>query len=234
MKKSVFVSLIILGVMNAITAQQAVFVADSSQDWMKYAAKEVAGYEWRIQGQTLRFGSEPIKADINLNVVDTVFFRSQTRFQWDTILCIIDEPNTYLFQYNECCSCFNVMPADSTWLKLHICFRLTGNTSGCKLLGTIDECGLWVTEASTDTMVDFCRSAMKSSCYNVSLRETQKCIGSDCISVFCMYEDGKINDYPDYDYEVISSKFRYQFIPLSNRPVYIYYDPEQDIVRIRP
>jgi len=49
-----------------------------------------------------------------------------------------------------------------------------------------------------------------------------------------MYEDGKINDYPDYDYEVISSKFRYQFIPLSNRPVYIYYDPEQDIVRIRP
>ncbi len=234
MKSIAFILLMMFCAVKTITAQLAVFVADSSQDWMKYAAKEVAGYEWRIQGQTLRFGSEPIKADIHLNVIDTVFFRSQTRFKWDTILCVIDEPNTYLFQYNECCPCFNVVPADSTWLKLQICFRLTGNATGYNLLGTVGFSGLWVNEASSDTLVDECRSAMSASCYDVSLSEIRTCEGNDCLSLLCMHNNGDHNVNDGLSFQIISTKFRYRFIPLSNRPVYIFYDPEQDIVRIRP
>jgi len=233
MKLVVFVSMLLLCSTLSVTAQQAVFVADSSQPWMKYAAKDVAEYEWRIQGKTLRFGSEPITADVNLNVVDTVFFRSHTRFQWDTLLCIIDEPRTYLFHFNECCHSFNVVPADSNYSKMRICFRLMGPVTNHNFLGTLDENGSWVNSATSDTLEDFCRFAMRSSRYVVSLSETRECVENDCLSIYCMYENGDLLS-KDYSYEVVSMKFKFMFMPLSNRPVFIYYDPEQDIVRIRP
>ena len=71
--------------------------------------------ECQINGQTLTYGSTPIRVETD-NQVDTIFFRQDKNARWDTLICSISRPTNYTFYYNECCGGFNTADETGTYL----------------------------------------------------------------------------------------------------------------------
>ncbi len=93
-------------------SQVATFEADTSQIQFEKENepdiyKEILKSEWKINGQLLKYSSNPIEVKID-NIIDTIYFRKNNEFSWDTIICNISKPNKFNFIYNECCGTFYV------------------------------------------------------------------------------------------------------------------------------
>lgn len=92
--------------------QVATFWADTSGIIPTKEYNYITEAEWKINGQTLRYGLSPIAVPTD-NVVDTIFYKQFENSKWDTLICNITEPANYIFQYNMCCGGFDVYNAEN-------------------------------------------------------------------------------------------------------------------------
>ena len=188
--------------------------------------------EWKIAGQTLRYGSAPIVVKTD-NRIDTILFRQYKNSKWDTLICNITEAKNYKFQYNECCGAFNVSDETNKFIIGSVNFRLKGKAKNKYYLGTLGETGIRVTSKLTDTLKPGCRSAMSPNVYWLTLGEIEPCKDSlDCYEGTCLYEEGKAELNYEYGYKTISGKLKCLYLPLSIKPIKVIYDPKSDSVKI--
>lgn len=82
---------------------------------------DVYNMEWLLKGQTLKFGSPPIKVKADTTTLDTLFYRSDSENKWESILCNIESGKTYFFDYNMCCGGFLIhSPSDTLQMPVQI------------------------------------------------------------------------------------------------------------------
>jgi len=233
--RSVFFILVILP--TFLFGQSATFSADTIRFFRdKYNRRDIYDKimesEWKIDGQTLRYGSEPIVVKTD-NRIDTILFRQFKKSKWDTLICNISEAKNYKFQYNECCGAFNVSDETNKFITGSVNFVLKGNTKNKIYLGTLGETGIRVTSKLKDTLKPGCRSAMSPNVYWLSFGEIEPCKDSlNCNEVTCLYEKGKEELIYEYGYKTISFKLKCLFLPLSSQPIKVIYDPKADSVKI--
>ncbi len=205
---------------TAVQGQTAKFYADTTRNWMgmrnnpsRY--ERVMEMEWKMNGQTLRWGSKPIEVTPDPNKVDTLFFRVNSNAKWDTMICIIKKPEYYKFIYNECCGAFNIeKEGENRFLYGTVTYKITDKADKKTYLGTLGEAGLVVNSTTTDTLRPGCRSAMSPNVYPISFSEIEICKDTaNCREGTCMY-DKKINDYNyDFGYKTVSKKLNVLFLP---------------------
>ena len=78
-------------------AQTAIFSADTTRffsESRKDIYDKIMEAEWRINGQTLDYGSKPIKIKID-NILDTILYRQRNNSTVDTILCNINTTGNF-------------------------------------------------------------------------------------------------------------------------------------------
>lgn len=99
-------------------------------------------------------------------------------------------------------------------------------------MGTLGETGLLVKSTSKDTLSIGCRSAMSPNIYEITFREIEICKDTaDCDESICLFEKGKEELNYNFVYKTVSKKMDCLFLPLSNRPIKITYDPRIDKIR---
>lgn len=217
--------------------QSATFSADTIRFFKdKFNRKDIYDKimeaEWKIAGQTLRYGSLPIVVKTD-NRIDTILFRQFKTTKWDTLICNISEAKNYKFQYNECCGAFNVSDETDKFIIGSVNFKLKGKTKNRYYLGTLGETGIRVTSKLLDTLKPGCRSAMSPNVYWLTFGEIEPCKDShNCNEGTCLYEEGKSELNYEYGYKTISYKLKCLYLPLSIKPIKVIYDPKSDSVKI--
>jgi hypothetical protein len=217
--------------------QSANFFADTTLAWRDAGQNQkekelLMEMEWRINGQTLHFGSKPIEIKINQNKTDTLFYKQNNKAQWDTIICKINEPKTYKFIYNTCCGGFDIADERGRIFG-QVNFKIEGQANKRVYLGTLGEVGLIVKTTTTDTLRPGCRSAMSPNIYQLKFSEIEICKDtSSCFEGTCLYEKGKNELNYDFGYRTISKKINFLFMPLSRKPIQIIYNSKTDKIKI--
>ena len=183
---------------------------------------------WFINGQELRYGSGVIKVRANLNKLDTILYKGYRKKEFDTIICNISEPKKYKFYYNECCGAFNIKDESTNrFIQAQIIYKLK-NPDYKTYLGTLGEAGIIVN--NTDTLNVSCRSVMSPNVYNITFSQIQLCEDRlNCTERTCLQEKGKEEPNWDFGYKIISKKMDILFMPLTQEPIYIIYDPKNGI-----
>lgn len=188
--------------------------------------------EWQINGQTLTYGSTPIRVETD-NQVDTIFFRQDKNARWDTLICSISRPTNYTFYYNECCGGFNTADETGTYLVGSVQFENRNPKKGKHYLGTLGEAGVIIDKNSVH-LKPTCRSAMSPNCYEVTLREIEPCSTTDsCNEEICLVEPNSENPNYGFGYATQSTLFRFLFLPLSNDPIHVSYNTKSGTVQIK-
>ena len=188
--------------------------------------------EWKINGQTLHYGSKPISV-ITDNIIDTFFFRQFKNSKWDTLICNINKHTHYTFQYNECCGGFNISDETAKFIIGSVNFKIKNIDTKKLFLGTLGEAGIIVTSEFNDTLKPGCRSALSPNVYQLTFREIEICKDTvDCNEGTCLYEKGKEELNYEYYYKTISLKLDCLFLPLSNKPISVMYDPNSGKLEI--
>jgi hypothetical protein len=218
--------------------QMATFSADTirfsgEQQSRKDIYDKIMEAEWRIKGQTLRYGSAPIFVRTD-NILDTIYYRHRANAKWDTILCNINQPRSLTFRYNECCGGFDV--TDSYLcvpLTGAVNFRIKGKPGKRKYLGTLGETGVMVKKSTRKTLRPACRSAMSPNIYPLSFQEIAAGKNeADCPETTCLLvKSPNIMKY-EFRYSIISKKLDFLYMPVSNKPLQVIYDPASDQISI--
>jgi hypothetical protein len=94
--------------------------------------------EWRINGQTLHYGSKPIiiKTD---NMLDTILFKQYSNSNIDTIICNITKAGNFKFYYNECCGGFNIADETGKFIIGSIVFSIQGQDNKKNIWGHLEK-----------------------------------------------------------------------------------------------
>lgn len=188
---------------------------------------------WYINGQKMWFGSGRVKVKVNPNKMDTILYQGYRHHKMDTILCNISEPKKYTFYYNACCGAFNIKDeSNKSFTKGKVLFQLK-NKDNKSYLGTLGEAGILVTQFSTDTLYEHCRSAMSPNVYPISFQEIAPCRDSiHCQEGTCLQvKNDEVNW--EYGYRTISKKAGFLYMPLNQDPLLISYDPKTNKIVIR-
>lgn len=190
--------------------------------------------EWIINGQKMTYGSEQIKVEVNANRLDTILYKGYRKNEFDTIICNISEPRNYKFFYNECCGAFNVQDEGlEKFIQGSIIYRLQSNNESNLYLGTLGEAGILVKKNSHDTLKVNCRSAMSPNIYNISFKQIENCQDSiNCKEGICLQVQGENEPVWDYGFMTISTEMDFLFLPLSQKPLIVTYDPKTKKIKI--
>ena len=101
-------------------------------------------------------------------------------------------------------------------------------------MGTLGETGILVNSSSKDTLKTGCRSAMSPNVYKLTLSQIEICKDTiNCKEGTCLFEKGKEELNYDFGYKTISKKIDCLFLPLSNQPIKMTYEPRTDRIRIK-
>ncbi len=217
--------------------QTAKFYADTTLAWRdagkNIEAKErLMEMEWRMNGQVLHFGSEPMKIRVDKKQPDTLFYKQNNRAKWDTIIYNVKEPKVYKFIYNTCCGGFDIADENDDHLVGQVNFIIEGQNNKKVYLGTLAEAGLIVTPTN-NLLSPGCRSAMSPNIYPLTFREIEICKDSiDCTEGACLYEKGKEQLNDEFGYKTISLKLDCLFLPMSNQPIKVIYNAKTDKIRM--
>lgn len=188
--------------------------------------------EWRINGQTLHYGSKPITIKTD-NILDTILYRQRNNSKVDTIVCNINKSGHFKFYYNECCGGFNIADETGKFIIGSIIFSIKEQDNRKTYLGTLGETGILVNSATNDTLKTGCRSAMSPNVYQITFSQIEICKDSiNCKEGTCLFEKGKEELNYEFGYKTISKKIDCLFLPLSNQPIKVIYDPKTDRIRI--
>ncbi len=215
--------------------QTATFLADTTRffnETRKDIYNKIMEAEWRINGQTLHYGSKPIKIKTD-NILDTILFKQYSNSNIDTIICNITKAGNFKFYYNECCGGFNIANESEKFIIGSIIFRIQGKDNKKKYLGTLGETGILVNSSSKDTLKTGCRSAMSPNVYKLTLSQIEICKDTiNCKEGTCLFEKGKKELNYEFSYKTVSKKIDCLFLPLSNQPIKVTYMPQKDRIRI--
>ena len=220
-----------------VYSQNATFYADTGWAFKdagndKKLKARLMEMEWKIRGKTLHFGSEPIEIKPIPGKIDTLFYKHDNNADWDTILCMIKEPRSYKFIYNVCCGGFDVAGENKHRIQLTSMFRIKGMDNNHTYLGTLGEAGIIVNSSSADTLRPGCRSAMSPNIFEIGLSEIEICRDTNnCYLGHCLFEKGKELAY-EFAYRTISEKLKILYMPLSENPVKVIYDPNKDRIKL--
>jgi hypothetical protein len=217
------------GQMAIFNAEEINFIGESRKD----VYDQIMEAEWRIDGKTLHFGSGPIEVTPD-EKMDTIFYRQKIKTKWDTIICQISKPGIFTFVYNECCGGFNVKDGSGQFIEAKVNFRIIGQKNRRAYLGTLGETGLIVNSTEELTLSPGCRSAMSPNIYWIALSEIEFCSDSTkCKEVTCLFEKDAEEVKYDTTYRILSNKFNFIYMPMSNDPVAIIYDRKHHRTTIR-
>lgn len=222
---------------SIIFGQAATFSADTTRFYEeKRSSKDICDKimeaEWRINGQTLYYGSQPVTIKTD-NVLDTIMFRQRKNSQWDTIICNINRTGNFRFYYNMCCGAFDIADETGNFIVGSVIFRLHGKDNEKIYLGTLGETGLLVKPTSRDTLQAGCRSVMSPNMYQLTFSEIEICKDTlNCNQVTCLYVKGQQELNYEFRYRIITLKLNCLFLPLSNEPIRVTYDLHTDKVRV--
>jgi len=214
--------------------QTAIFSADTLHFYEKKKYRldrynEIMEAEWRINGQTLHYGSEPLSIRID-HVLDTIYFKEFKNSKWDTLICNITEPKKYIFYHNECCGGFNI--SDGKFINGSVNFSIKSSDTKRLYLGTLGETGLLVKQKN-QILKPGCRSPMFQNVYSITFSEIEISKDtSDRIDILCLYEEGKEQLNYEFAYRTISLKLDFLFLPLSNQPIKVTYIPKTGKIKI--
>ncbi|HOX83463.1 MAG TPA: hypothetical protein PLJ60_14380 [Chryseolinea sp.] len=221
------------------TESGARFFADTTNLWQyvgqnKSHLNEVLEMEWRMSGQVLHFGSEPMVINPDPEKIDTLFYKQNKNAKWDTLICNIKEPLMYKFIYNACCGGFNVLDENDKPIEGKVNFKFIGKQNHKSFLGTLGESGILVKANVVNTLSPGCRSAMAPNIYSLGFKEIRVCTSTlNCIEEICLYEEGKKDLNYEFRYQAISDKLEIHFIPMSNEPIEVTYNARFDTLSIR-
>lgn len=187
--------------------------------------------EWKINGKTLRYGSKPIAVKTD-NIIDTILFKQYKKSEWDTLICNITKPLNYTFQYNTCCGGFDVYDKTNR-ISGSVIFIVKSSDKKTHYLGQLDGAGILVPQHNSDTLKPICWSPMHPNIYRLTLSEIEICKDTtNCNEEICLYEKGKEEPNYGFGFKTISHKLNCLFLPLSNQPITVIYDPKTKIIKI--
>lgn len=215
--------------------QTATFLADTTRffnETRKDIYNKIMEAEWRINGQTLHYGSKPIKIKTD-NILDTILFKQYSNSNIDTIICNITKAGNFKFYYNECCGGFYIADETGKFIVGSIVFSIQGQDNKNKYLGTLGETGILVSSKSKDILKTGCRSAMSPNVYQITFSQIEICKDTiNCKEGTCLFEKGKKELNYEFSYKTVSKKIDCLFLPLSNQPIKMTYEPRTDRIRI--
>ncbi len=184
--------------------------------------------EWKINGQTLHYGSKPITIKTD-NILDTILYKQRNNSKVDTIVCNINKAGNFKFYYNDCCGGFNIANETGKFIIGSIIFSIKGQDNKKLYLGTLGETGILVNAATIDTLKIGCRSAMSPNLYQITFSQIEVCNDTiNCTQGTCLFEKSKKELNYEFGYKTISRKIDCLFLPLSNQPIKVTYDPRTD------
>jgi|GEM_PF-1588141 len=223
-------------------SQNITFFADTatlntrvSKNWRSLS--RVAEMEWKVGGQSMRFGSKPISLPIDPDKTDTLFFKWRANANWERILFNAKEPGAYAFIYNVCCDGFDIVRATNSnlgFISGKVSFQVSGRQQNQVLLGTFGEAGILI-ERGKNVLSRHCRSAMSSNIYWVTLQEIEICNDTtSCKQYACLYRKGfSEDDMYEISFKTISSKTEFLYMPLSDDPIQVFYDNKSGKLTVR-
>ena len=216
---------------TVLFGQTATFSADTTRffrETRKDIYDKIMEAEWKINGQTLHYGSKPITIKTD-NILDTILYKQRSNSKVDTIVCNINKAGNFKFYYNECCGGFNIADETGKFINGSIIFSIKGQDNKKSYLGTLGETGILVNSTTKDTLKTVCRSAMSPNIYQLTFSQIEVCKDTiNCIEGTCLFEKGKEELNYEFGYKTISRKIDCLFLPLSNQPIKVTYDPRTD------
>lgn len=210
--------------------QVATFWADTSGIIPTKEYNYITEAEWKINGQTLRYGLSPIAVPTD-NVVDTIFYKQFENSKWDTLICNITEPANYIFQYNMCCGGFDVYNAENR-ISGAVIFIVENAKKKKQYLGQLAGTGVLVSQQTSDTLKPICWSPMQPNIYNLAFSEIEICQDTTtCDEEICLHEKGQEEINYVFSFKTISCKLNCLFLPLSNEPIKVIYNRKTKKIR---
>lgn len=221
----------------AVYGQMAKFYADTAV-MRRYTGSQnefdkAMEMQWLINGKSLSFGSDTVEIAPDKTILDTVFFKRDSKTNWDTIICNIAEPNTYNFTYNTCCGVFDVqLKKKRIPMKLRVAVKGTTNKM---YLARLEETGKVIEGTGEKTITPLCRSMMKSHIYWVMLQEVEVCadVGNcEKNEEFCIQKENGERDYT-FSYTVQKTITKFLYMPLNDKPLRISFKPEKNKLKVK-
>ncbi len=216
---------------TVLFGQTTTFSADTTRffgETRKDIYDKIMEAEWRINGQTLHYGSMPITIKTD-NILDTILYRQRNNSKVDTIVCNINKAGHFKFYYNECCGGFNIADETGKFIIGSVIFSIKEQDNKKTYLGTLGETGILVNSTTKDTLKTGCRSAMSPNVYQLTFSQIEICKDTiNCKEGTCLFEKGKDELNYEFGYKTISRKIDCLFLPLSNQPIKVTYDPRTD------
>lgn len=212
-----------------LKAQFAVFTTDtrfnSEQDQMNS--------EWLIAGQHLTYGSQPIRVKTD-DLLDTIYFRTDSIRKWDTIICQISKAQTYKFVYNDCCGGFYIADSNSHFFNPSTIFTVKNASKKDRFIGKLGDDGVLIDagESRSDTLQITCHSVLLPNVFNLSFQKiTASTDTTLALENACVKNKIDIN----YEYTYITKKLYTQFLymPLSNDCINITIDVKKKSFSIK-
>ena len=227
--------LILTIIPTILFGQTATFSADTTRffrETRKEIYDKIMEAEWKINGQTLHYGSKPITIKTD-NILDTILYKQRSNSKVDTIVCNINKKGNFIFYYNECCGGFNIADETGKFIIGSIIFSIKEQDNRKTYLGTLGETGILVNSATKDTLKTGCRSAMSPNVYQITFCQIEICKDwINCKEGTCLFEKGNEELNYEFGYKTISRKIDCLFLPLSNQPIKVTYDPRNDRIWI--
>ena len=215
--------LVLVCLPGLLKAQFAVFTTDTRF----HSEQDQLNSEWLISGQHLTYGSPPIKVKTD-DILDTIYFRTDSKRNWDTIICQISQAETYKFVYNDCCGGFYIADSNSHFFNPRMIFTVKNASKKDMFMGKLGDDGVLIDAGKTnsDTLSITCHSVLLPNVFNLSFQKIQ--ISSDttlALENACVKNKVDIN----YEYTYITENLFTQFLymPLSNDRINITIDTKK-------
>ncbi|HTL82653.1 MAG TPA: hypothetical protein VL651_13160 [Bacteroidia bacterium] len=234
--RSTFIILFSIFTCSAFAQKQyATFTADSSELRKQTGSNtddfdEVMQMEWKMNGKVLRFGSS-MKIKVN-NQPDTIFFKQSENSKWDTIICLVKEPEKYYFVYNECCGGFDVFDDKDRLITASVIFHFEEKQDSGIYIGTLGETGIVLNTSVSDTLWPACHSALAPNIYGIGIYKIELChdTAEDCDQYTCVNIPGmKVGDGFRRD----KTYSQFLFLPLSSDPLEVNFDQLSGKLRLK-
>jgi hypothetical protein len=221
-----------------LCAQYATFYADTTRLPMKFGVQgefydSLFGQEWLIDGQSLRFGSAPIQIKTG-SEPKIVQYRASTDLPWISMLCIVNQAQSYRFLYNECCNAFHIADSQGLIIRPKLVFEFNRKRHRQTWLGYLGQTGILAKGKVSDTLWPLCYSPMLPNVFEVGLRLIQPCMDSaQCEDEICLISgNDSVYNY-GYGYRVLQPVVSFMYLPLSREPLRVRYDFRKGNVLIR-
>lgn len=207
----------------------ATFFADTTKLMQRHSHdprqfEEIKEMRWVINGIPFTWGTQPVEVEVNPFQFDTLLFQRDSASKWDTILCNITKPNTYLFEYNECCGAFNVRNQATNRFPLGAAEFVQMGTSENKLLGIQGEGAIFLAEKEYLAAPRKCMPAMGSNVEWIQVVEVEEANSLNCKGVpgpNCIFtSEGK--PLEEECFNLVKTRIQFLYLFLEAEPLVIH------------